>query len=154
MATTAKKAPAKKAPAKKTAAKKAPAKKTAAKKASGNDQIVEVVKLDGEVVEVESGEEPDLKKAATLEAELEADLEVDLAEVKSEGSKDEGSDNPDGAEFVLSDVDDTDEPVQTVTVAGATADPVKDYLKQILQSQRVLLEKTPGDGSDKTTASS
>ncbi len=126
MATTAKKAP-----AKKTAVKKAPAKKAPAKKASGNDQTVEVVKLDGEVVEVESGEEPDLKKAATLEAELEADLEVDLAEVKSEGSKDEGSDNPDGAEFVLSDVDDTDEPVQTVTVAGATADPVKDYLKQI-----------------------
>ncbi len=28
-------------------------------------------------------------------------------------------------------MDDTDEPVQTVTVAGATADPVKDYLKQI-----------------------
>ena len=127
----AKKAPAKKAPAKQPPAKKAPAKKAPAKKASGNDQTVEVVKLDGEVVEVESGEEPDLKKAATLEAELEADLEVNLAEVKSEGSKDEGSDNPDGAEFVLSDVDDTDEPVQTVTVAGATADPVKDYLKQI-----------------------
>ena len=139
--TAATKAPVKKAPVKKTAAKKAavkkaPAKKTAAKKApanksSGDDQTVEVVELGGEVVEVESGEEPDLKKAATLEAELEADLEVDLAEVKSEESKEEGSDNPEGAEFVLSDVDDTDEPVQTVTVAGATADPVKDYLKQI-----------------------
>ncbi|MEL0248511.1 MAG: sigma-70 factor domain-containing protein, partial [Actinomycetota bacterium] len=127
----AKKAPAKKAAAKKTAAKKAPAKKAPAKKGSGEEQTVEVVELDGEVVEVESGEEPDLKKAATLEAELEADLEVDLAEVKSEESKDESSENPDGAEFVLSDVDDTDEPVQTVTVAGATADPVKDYLKQI-----------------------
>ncbi len=127
----AKKAPAKKAAAKKAPAKKAPAKKTAAKKGSGEEQTVEVVELDGEVVEVESGEEPDLKKAATLEAELEADLEVDLAEVKSEESKDESSENPDGAEFVLSDVDDTDEPVQTVTVAGATADPVKDYLKQI-----------------------
>ncbi|MDO5729901.1 MAG: RNA polymerase sigma factor, partial [Actinomycetaceae bacterium] len=33
--------------------------------------------------------------------------------------------------FVVSDSDDTDEPVQKVTVAGATADPVKDYLKQI-----------------------
>ena len=43
------------------------------------------------MVEVESGEEPDLKKAATLEAEQEADLEVDLAEVKSEESKEEGS---------------------------------------------------------------
>ncbi|MCI1829390.1 MAG: RNA polymerase sigma factor [Actinomyces sp.] len=33
--------------------------------------------------------------------------------------------------FVVSDSDETDEPVQQVTVAGATADPVKDYLKQI-----------------------
>jgi RNA polymerase primary sigma factor len=33
--------------------------------------------------------------------------------------------------FVLSDVDETDEPIQQVQVAGATADPVKDYLKQI-----------------------
>jgi RNA polymerase primary sigma factor len=128
-----KKAPAKKAPAKKAVKKAAPAKKSApAKKAATKSEkveaVVEVVEVDGEVIEVETGEEPDLKKAATLEAELEADLEVDLAEVKSEEGKDEGSE---GAEFVLSDVDDTDEPVQTVTVAGATADPVKDYLKQI-----------------------
>ncbi|MGH3366142.1 MAG: sigma-70 factor domain-containing protein, partial [Nocardioidaceae bacterium] len=33
--------------------------------------------------------------------------------------------------FVLSTADDTDEPEQQVMVAGATADPVKDYLKQI-----------------------
>ena len=33
--------------------------------------------------------------------------------------------------FVLSEGDDTDEPEQQVVVAGATADPVKDYLKQI-----------------------
>jgi len=33
--------------------------------------------------------------------------------------------------FVISDEDDTDEPVQQVAAAGATADPVKDYLKQI-----------------------
>ena len=33
--------------------------------------------------------------------------------------------------FVLSEDDDTDEPDQQVAVAGATADPVKDYLKQI-----------------------
>jgi RNA polymerase primary sigma factor len=128
-----KKAPAKKSAPAKKAVKKAPAKKSApAKKAATKSEqieaVVEVVEVDGEVIEVETGEEPDLKKAATLEAELEADLEVDLAEVKSEEGKDEGSE---GAEFVLSDVDDTDEPVQTVTVAGATADPVKDYLKQI-----------------------
>ncbi|MGI8433205.1 MAG: sigma-70 family RNA polymerase sigma factor, partial [Nocardioidaceae bacterium] len=33
--------------------------------------------------------------------------------------------------FTLSEADEADEPEQTVTVAGATADPVKDYLKQI-----------------------
>jgi RNA polymerase primary sigma factor len=33
--------------------------------------------------------------------------------------------------FVIDNTDDTDEPEQQVMVAGATADPVKDYLKQI-----------------------
>jgi RNA polymerase primary sigma factor len=33
--------------------------------------------------------------------------------------------------FTISEADEADEPEQTVTVAGATADPVKDYLKQI-----------------------
>jgi len=36
-----------------------------------------------------------------------------------------------GQEFVVSDEDDTDEPAAQVTQAGATADPVKDYLRQI-----------------------
>ena len=36
-----------------------------------------------------------------------------------------------GRRFVVSEADDTDEPEQQVMVAGATADPVKDYLKQI-----------------------
>src|SRR4029078_8007886 len=35
------------------------------------------------------------------------------------------------ATFVVSAADDTDEPEQQFMVAGATADPVKDYLKQI-----------------------
>ncbi len=130
----AKKAPTKKAPAKKVAAKKAPAKKAPAKKAPAKKVaakkdvgIVEVVETKAGLVEVEVSTEPDLKKAADLEAELEAELVVDLAEVATE----EKEESAEGAEFVLSDVDDTDEPVQTVTVAGATADPVKDYLKQI-----------------------
>ncbi len=47
--------------------------------------------------------------------EVEGEIDIEL--------EDEG--------FVLSEVDDTDEPEQQVVVAGATADPVKDYLKQI-----------------------
>jgi RNA polymerase primary sigma factor len=146
------KAPAKKAvvsakkaeaPAKK--ADKAPAKKavTPAKKASaaasakGDDVFVEVIEADGELIEV-LDDEPDLIKAAELEAELETDLAGDLAAVvdeviteAAEAASAADAKAEDEASFVISDVDDTDEPVQTVTVAGATADPVKDYLKQI-----------------------
>jgi RNA polymerase primary sigma factor len=131
------------APAKK--ADKAPAKKavTPAKKASaaasakGDDVFVEVIEADGELIEV-LDDEPDLIKAAELEAELETDLAGDLAAVvdeviteAAEAASAADAKAEDEASFVISDVDDTDEPVQTVTVAGATADPVKDYLKQI-----------------------
>ena len=43
--------------------------------------------------------------------------------------------------FVVSDSDESDEPVQQVTVAGATADPVKDYLKQIGKVQLLNAEQ-------------
>ena len=134
-------APVKKAVAKKTAAKnvspvkKAVAKKTAAKKDSAptkssksqGDEMVEVIEAGDEVIEVELSDEPDLEIAAELEKDLEADLEKDLAAVtEEEPAKDGAADS-----YVISHVDETDEPVQTVTVAGATADPVKDYLKQI-----------------------
>ena len=48
-----------------------------------------------------------------------------------EAAKDEQQINKEAEGFSLSDNDDADEPEQTVMVAGATADPVKDYLKQI-----------------------
>jgi RNA polymerase primary sigma factor len=122
----AKKAVAKKAPAKKTVAKKAPAEKAPGKKASAKGtEFVEVVATeDGLVaVDAEDMKETDLADAKNLEGALEADLAGDLAQTEVAGSEEKG--------FTISDVDDTDEPVQTVTVAGATADPVKDYLKQI-----------------------
>jgi RNA polymerase primary sigma factor len=131
-------APAKKvaAPAKK-AAKGAPFGKVVASKKS-DDVFVEVIEADGELIEIVLEDEPDLAKAAELEAELETDLAGDLAAVVDEDITEAAevasaaeAKAEDEASFVISDVDDTDEPVQTVTVAGATADPVKDYLKQI-----------------------
>ncbi|WP_344342651.1 RNA polymerase sigma factor [Kitasatospora putterlickiae] len=104
-------APAKKAvPAKKAAAKKtaAPAKKAAAKKTTA----AKTGKGDEELL----GEEELLEEVA-----LPSDkpgTEGDAPEEESEG-------------FVLSDDDEDDAPAQQVAVAGATADPVKDYLKQI-----------------------
>ena len=121
------KGPVKQTPAKKTV-EKAPAAKRGGK--PGKEIVADGVELEDQV-DLED-EEIDLEKAADLEAELEADLEVELAKVdEDEEEAAPAASSEESAEFVISDVDDTDEPVQTVTVAGATADPVKDYLKQI-----------------------
>ncbi|MEW2139395.1 RNA polymerase sigma factor [Streptomyces sp. NPDC005409] len=100
---TAKKAAAKKTAAKKAApAKKAAAKKTAAKKTAAKKDADEA----GDDETRDEG--PDAVKAEADEEE--------------EGGENKG--------FVISD-DEDDAPAQQVVVAGATADPVKDYLKQI-----------------------
>jgi RNA polymerase primary sigma factor len=99
------------APAKKTAAKKAPAKKAAAKDDSAVETPALLVGPDGKKVL------PDIP-----DAEFEKDLTQDPT-LKEDEDESKG--------FVISAADDTDEPIQQVMVAGATADPVKDYLKQI-----------------------
>ena len=74
---------------------------------------------DGDAVEVKIGTKKrslDDVDESEFHPKKEAELEAELAE-------DEG--------FSLSDADETDEPEQQVLAAGATADPVKDYLKQI-----------------------
>ncbi|MER6779345.1 MULTISPECIES: RNA polymerase sigma factor [unclassified Streptomyces] len=99
---------AKKTAAKKTAAKKAaPAKKTAAKKTAAKKTAA--------------------KKDADEGGEDESSEEGPGA-VKAEGEEEEDGGESKG--FVISD-DEDDAPAQQVAVAGATADPVKDYLKQI-----------------------
>ncbi|MER5949984.1 RNA polymerase sigma factor [Streptomyces sp. NPDC001904] len=96
--------PLKKAVAKKATAKKATAKKTVAKKAAAKKTAG---KKDDELLEDEATEEtPAAAKAGDEET-------------------------PEGQGFVLSDEDEDDAPAQQVAAAGATADPVKDYLKQI-----------------------
>ena len=146
-AETEKKAPAKKAAAKKSAKKAddAAEEKAAAKKPRGRkkkEEVVEAVAPEIEETEDvdfeptgEDLEDPDLE-AETVD-EDEADIEEEAEEEDSkvtEGAALRERTN-DGIHvkggFVVSDSDETDEPVQQVTVAGATADPVKDYLKQI-----------------------
>jgi RNA polymerase primary sigma factor len=97
----AKAAAVKKAAAKKTVTKKAVAKKTAAKKTA---------------------------------SKKDADAGLDGDETEETPAAKAGEDEEEGGEakgFVLSDEDEDDAPAQQVAVAGATADPVKDYLKQI-----------------------
>ncbi|HEU5036685.1 MAG TPA: RNA polymerase sigma factor [Nocardioides sp.] len=121
--TAAKKAPAKKAataPAKKAApAKRAAA--PAAKAAAATPEPGEEVAVEVETAEVVIG--PDGKKVLPdiSDEQFEKDVATDPSIVEDEKE----------ASFVVSAADDTDEPEQQVMVAGATADPVKDYLKQI-----------------------
>ncbi len=111
---------------------KAPARKAAAKPAS---------KAAPETAEdaIETTEEVELE-----EVELEAVEEIAAAEVVDATDGDEGDDDTEkpaaaakaedeteDSGFVYSDADDDDAPAQQVVTAGATADPVKDYLKQI-----------------------
>ncbi|KOU89090.1 RNA polymerase sigma factor [Streptomyces sp. XY66] len=99
---------AKKAAAKKTTAKKAaPAKKTAAKKTAAKKTAA---KKDAD----EAGEDENTEEGPDA--------------VEAEGDEEDESGENKG--FVISD-DEDDAPAQQVVVAGATADPVKDYLKQI-----------------------
>jgi RNA polymerase primary sigma factor len=101
--------------ASKTAAKKAPAKKSSAKTTAKAAAVVE------EMVPPAVG--PDGKKILPdiPDEQFEKDVKVDPTIVEDEKQ----------ATFIVSDADDAGEPEQQVMVAGATADPVKDYLKQI-----------------------
>ncbi len=144
----AKKAPAKKAAPKKTAkqaAEGAEEKKPAAKKPRGRKkkdaEVIEEVTPDLEVAEEdfdptgEDLEDPDLDTDTNDEDVTEGEEEPEEEETKAaEGAALRERTNAGihvKGGFVVSDSDETDEPVQPVTVAGATADPVKDYLKQI-----------------------
>jgi RNA polymerase primary sigma factor len=129
-ATTTKKAAAAAAGASaKTPAKKAAAKKTAAK-STGKVDAKGATDEDGPE-DVEDEELEEVEPTEVVESELE---EVDVEESEAEDDKAKKSDDEEEGEstgFVLRDDDEEDAPVQQVVTAGATADPVKDYLKQI-----------------------
>ncbi|MFD8819565.1 RNA polymerase sigma factor [Streptomyces sp. NPDC059627] len=101
------------APVKKAVAKKAApaAKKTAAKKTA-----------------TAAAKKTVAKKTAAKKDDAEILEDEVLEEAKAGGEEPEGAES---AGFVLSDEDEDDAPAQQVAAAGATADPVKDYLKQI-----------------------
>ena len=151
-AETEKKASTKKTAAKKTAkkadgaAEEKATKKPAAKKTRGRkkkeeevveeavEELVETVDEDFEPTG-EDLEDPELDTETVDEEEADTEDEAEEEDPKlAEGAALRERTN-DGIHvkggFVVSDSDETDEPVQQVTVAGATADPVKDYLKQI-----------------------
>ncbi|QAY71299.1 RNA polymerase sigma factor [Xylanimonas protaetiae] len=123
-------APAKKAaPVRKTAA-KAPAKKAGATKAAKSDEGEDDVEVIEDDVEIDETELEDVEVTDDPE-ETTTDDAAEEGEEKPATDKPAEKDEDDDKGFVVSDSDDDDQPVQQVVTAGATADPVKDYLKQI-----------------------
>ncbi len=111
-------APAAKAPTAKTPAKKAPAKKAPAAK----PEVTESAEVTPAVVETVKDD-----VAENLGAQLIAGA-VELVDEEEDDKPAVAL--PQGA-LVLSSTDDDDAPIISTTITGATADPVKDYLKQI-----------------------
>ncbi|MGO4603120.1 RNA polymerase sigma factor [Terrabacter sp. 2YAF2] len=110
----------------KPVAKKTAAKKTAASKAA--------TPADGVVVEADSPDDAEPTDAPVGELEdvvvepVDADEDSEDGVVPAVAAKTEETEE---SGFVIRDDDEDDAPAQQVVTAGATADPVKDYLKQI-----------------------
>ena len=103
----------------------APATSAAAK--PGKDGKTAVLKIDGEEVELEEVELEDLESLVEDVKEIieeEKENEIRVVNVAEESTNEENA-------FTIKDSEEDDAPVQTVLTAGATADPVKDYLKLI-----------------------
>ncbi|WP_314502257.1 RNA polymerase sigma factor [uncultured Microbacterium sp.] len=145
--TTAAKAPAAKSTATKTAATKAKAPaKARATKATEDDtedlpedaELEDVVELDDVVVELDVAEEDEKPKAPRGRAKAAPAAEPDAEASEAEEEDDDEEETkpafseplPTGA-IVISSSDDDEVPVYSTMITGATADPVKDYLKQI-----------------------
>ncbi|WP_373995702.1 RNA polymerase sigma factor [Streptomyces sp. NP160] len=109
----------------KAPAKSAPSKDAPEDDAPEDENPEDVEALVGEDAEADAAiEVADETPEAAADVETEAEEEEAApAPAKSEADSDTG--------FVVSDADDDDAPAQQVVSAGATADPVKDYLKQI-----------------------
>jgi RNA polymerase primary sigma factor len=123
------------------AAKSAPAKAGAEDAEDSEDEDLEDVDLEdldideaAEAVEEDAAETDDSETGAV---QVGPDGKKVLPDISDEQFEKDVATDPTIAEdekeasFVVSTADDTDEPEQQVMVAGATADPVKDYLKQI-----------------------
>ncbi|MDR2723243.1 MAG: RNA polymerase sigma factor [Cellulomonadaceae bacterium] len=97
------------------------------------DDDAEPVVSDEDEVEVDDIDVPDDDHTDHDDADHDdADHDDDEDDSEDgEGTSDKKADEPEDESFVVSDTAEDDQPAQTVVTAGATADPVKDYLKQI-----------------------
>ncbi|HLR44621.1 MAG TPA: RNA polymerase sigma factor [Brevibacterium sp.] len=130
---------AKKTSATKTTAAKATTKtaatKTAAKAATAKTAAAETAETAAPAKSGAAAKVDDVLENAdttTIEEAVVEDVDPDeTTETKNSNEEEKDEEVKEAGGFVVSDTDDEDQPAQQVVSAGATADPVKDYLKQI-----------------------
>jgi RNA polymerase primary sigma factor len=133
------KAPARKTAAKKTttaaAAKKAPAAKATTVKAAAAEKAPrKSTRSKASAAEDEEDEDEDGAEPVVVEVEDTAEIAEETVEKDDDKESDEPVKDivlPKGALVLKADDEDDDVPVYSTAITGATADPVKDYLKQI-----------------------
>jgi RNA polymerase primary sigma factor len=131
-------------PAARKTTKKAATKKTAAKKTAAGSVSTDVDEVDenDEDVEPQDADESQLEDVEVTDDDTDESGDAgdsgDADESSGEGDDEAptprpaaGSEEAEESGFVIRDDDEDDAPAQQVVTAGATADPVKDYLKQI-----------------------
>jgi RNA polymerase primary sigma factor len=136
--TTTKTAVAPKAVAKPTKARTTPATDDDSEDLADEVEIDDVIELDGVVVELDISDDDEKPKATRSRAKAAPAAEPEGEASESEEEDDDEEDTkpafseplPTGA-IVISSTDEDDVPVYSTMITGATADPVKDYLKQI-----------------------
>ena len=84
----------------------------------------------GAIDDDEELEDDDLESVEDIVADVAEAVDITAVEIETPAEEVEEAIVPAGG-FVLSNTEEDDIPAQTATITGATADPVKDYLKQI-----------------------
>ncbi|NUR17203.1 MAG: RNA polymerase sigma factor [Dermatophilaceae bacterium] len=117
----------------KPAAKKAATKKTATKSAAKTAGAADGPDAAGDEADedLEDAEPEDAPEGELEEVEVVDEVAEDSDDAEGAPAAGAKSDEPEESGFVIRDDDEDDAPAQQVVTAGATADPVKDYLKQI-----------------------
>ena len=81
--------------------------------------------------ELEDDEDIELESVEDIVADVAEAVDITAVEIETPVADEVEEVVVPGGGFVLSNTEDDDIPAQTTTITGATADPVKDYLKQI-----------------------
>ena len=87
--------------------------------------------LIGDDDELEDDEDIELESVEDIVADVAEAVDITAVEIETPAADEVEEVVVPGGGFVLSNTEDDDIPAQTTTITGATADPVKDYLKQI-----------------------